>query len=213
MGCSRARHARPTSPAPANCWPLRRRRQNLPKPRSRPINSRPVLAAAGACASSRPSNGGCSRARRPALPQQPGRRRDPARFIPTPCRRLVAPANDNMCAHGLNRLFGRADNCRDHRNHLPTDLDIGLDRLETFLQRASNNAQRTSGPYNPASPKHQIPIRPALHTAGSFLGDFRTPNGIRNSSRQRNDRFGARRWLNQPFVHDSGMTGLERVDG
>jgi hypothetical protein len=69
------------------------------------------------------------------------------------------------------------------------DLDFGLDRLQTLLQCASNKVLRTSRPYTPAQPKHQIPIRPTRHTAGSFLGDFRTPNGIRNSSRDRNGGF------------------------
>jgi hypothetical protein len=32
-----------------------------------------------------------------------------------------------------------------------------------------------------AQPEHQIPISPGLHTAGSFLGDFPTPDGVRNS--------------------------------
>src|SRR5664280_2968771 len=35
--------------------------------------------------------------------------------------------------------------------------------------------------------------RRALHTAGSFLGDFPTPDGVRNSSRKRNGRFGRSR--------------------
>ena len=41
-GCSRARHARPTSPASANCWPWRWR-QNSSRPRSRLTSSNPVL--------------------------------------------------------------------------------------------------------------------------------------------------------------------------
>ena len=86
-----------------------------------------------------------------------------------------------MRAHGVNRLLGRADTCREHRKHLPTDLDIGLDRLETLSQCASDEAQSTSPPYTPAQPKHQIPISNALHIAGSFLGDFPTPDGVRNS--------------------------------
>jgi hypothetical protein len=44
---------------------------------------------------------------------------------------------------------------------------------------------------HPAQPKHQIAISRALHTAGSFLGDFPTPEGVRNSSRKRNGCFGA----------------------
>ena len=89
---------------------------NPSTPRSRLIRSRPVLAAAGACASSRRSNAGCSRGRRLALTQQPGRRRDPAaQFIPTSCRRDAASAIDNPRAHDVTRLVRRAD-------HLPRSL-------------------------------------------------------------------------------------------
>lgn len=54
---------------------------------------------------------------------------------------------------------------------------------------ASNQAPSASRPSTPAQPKHQIPISPALHTAGSFLGDFPTPDGVRNSSRKPNGGF------------------------
>jgi hypothetical protein len=185
--CSRARHARPTSPASANCWPYRRRRKNPMRPKSRPLNSRPVLAAAGACASSRPSNAGCSRARRP---QQPGRRCDPARFIPTPCRRHVAPANDTSRAHRRAAVVTCADPCRHRRKRLPALPDLGRDRQEMLFRCASNQAQSASRPSTRAQPKHQIAISRALHTAGSFLGDFPTPEGVRNSSRKQTDGFG-----------------------
>src|SRR5579862_8536927 len=78
-------------------------------------------------------------------------------------------------------LFGRADTFRKHRKHLPTELDIALDHLETLSLCASHKAQRTSRPCTPAQPKHQILITPALHTAGSFLGDFRTPETLHDS--------------------------------
>ena len=79
---------------------VRRRRRSLSKRQNHSIGSHLVPAAAGACASSRPSSAGCSRARRPTLPQQPGRRRDPARPTltsrrNTPCsgdRHLRAPS-------------------------------------------------------------------------------------------------------------------------
>jgi hypothetical protein len=38
--------------------------------------------------------------------------------------------------------------------------------------------------------RSEIPITTRLLTAGSFFGDFRTPSGVRNSSRKRNGRFG-----------------------
>jgi hypothetical protein len=189
--CSRARHARPTSPAPANSWPWRRRRQNPLRPKSRPLNSCPVLAAAGECASSRPSGAGCSRARRPALPQQPGRRRDPARFIPTPCRRPVASAIDTLRADRRARAVRRADLCRDRRNGQSIASDFGRDRRAILSRCAPAEAQCTPRPPTAAQPKHQIPISRALHTAGSFLGDFPTPDGVRNSSRKRNGSFRA----------------------
>jgi hypothetical protein len=38
------------------------------------------------------------------------------------------------------------------------------------------------------------------HTAGSFFGDFRTPGGVRNSSRMRAHHFGVSNGGNQTFV-------------
>jgi hypothetical protein len=40
-----------------------------------------------------------------------------------------------------------------------------------------------------AQPKTEIPIDYHQRPAGSFLGDFRTPRGARNSSRKRNGSF------------------------
>jgi hypothetical protein len=122
-------------------------------------------------------------------PQQLGRRCDPARFIPTPCRRHVAPANDALCAHRRAGVVPCADPCRHRRKRLPALPDIGRDRQEMLSRCASNQAPSTSRPSTPAQPKHQIAISRALHTAGSFLGDFPTPEGVRNSSRERNGAF------------------------
>lgn len=163
---------------PATAWP-----------RSRLINSRPVLAAAGACASSRRSNGGRRRVRRLGLTRQPERRRDPAPFMPTPCRRDAASASDIAHADHRARIVRRVDLCRDRRNGQSIAFEIGRDRLETLLRYAPDPAPRTSRPSTPAQPKRQIPISRALHTAGSFLGDFPTPDGVRNSSRKRNSGF------------------------
>ena len=200
MDCSPAPHARPTSPAYANCCPHQRRRQNLSRPRSRPISSRLVLAAVGACASSRPSNVGCSRGRRHAVPQQPRRRRDPAPFMPSPRRRDAASAIDNPRANGPARVVSAADPCQARRNGQSIAFDIGRDRLGTLSQCASDPAQRTSRPPTLAQPEHQIPISSALHTAGSFLGDFPTPDGVRNSSRQRTGEFRIGRYRKQTFI-------------
>jgi hypothetical protein len=189
--CSRARHARPTSPASANCWRHQRRRPNPSRPQSRPLNSRPVLAAAGACASSRPSNAGCSRGRRHAIQQQPGRRRDPAQFIPTQCRRQVVSADNTSRALRIAGFVRNTNPCCDRHKVRSKASDVGRERLDIFSLCASNEAQRTARPRAPAQPKHQIPITRALHIAGSFLGDFPTPDGVRNSSRIRTGRFGA----------------------
>ena len=82
----------------------RRRAGSLSKRQNRSIGSHLVPAAAGACASSRRSNAGCSRARRPALPQQPGRRRDPARPTLTSRRNALVPAT---AIHHCSHLFDR----------------------------------------------------------------------------------------------------------
>ena len=83
------------------------------RPQSRPISSRPVLAAAGACASSRPSNAGCSRARRPRARSNRGavvtRHGLPASYPATPpSRRMprVAPFAE-IGATRLNLSRGR----------------------------------------------------------------------------------------------------------
>ncbi|MGD0764124.1 MAG: hypothetical protein ABR929_13215, partial [Roseiarcus sp.] len=62
----------------------------------------------------------------------------------------------------------------------------------------------------PAQPKHQIPISPALHTAGSFLGDFPTPDGVRNSSRKRS---GSLRACTRRSRHQRVRRELAGVEG
>ena len=57
------------------------------------------------------------------------------------------------------------------------------DQARTHQKRRSAALQRTH--------KSQISIAPALNPAGSFFGDFRTPAGVRNSSRQPPVRFRA----------------------
>jgi hypothetical protein len=161
-------------------------------PKIDPAEPRPIraLRRGSACASSGPSNVGCSRGCRHAVPLQPTRRRDPTRFIPTPCRRAVASANKISRADGPPRVISITDPCQNWRDGQAIAFDIAHDRLETLSQFASDPAQRTSRPHIPAQPKHQIPISRALHTAGLFLGDLPTPDGVRDSSRQRNRRFG-----------------------
>ena len=69
------------------------------------------------------------------------------------------------------------------------------------------------GEHHAVTPSHTAnssnPHKPPPHTAGSFLGDFRTPSGVRNSSRKRNGSFGGRigssgRSLTRSLVTDSG---------
>jgi len=127
-----------------------------------------------------------------AYPQQPGRRRDPARFIRTPCRRHLASAIGALRADRRARVVRRADLCRDRRNGQSIAFDIGRDRLAILSRCAPAEAQCAPWPPAPAQPEHQISISRALHTAGSFLGDFPTPDGVRNSSRERTGRFGRR---------------------
>jgi hypothetical protein len=50
-------------------------------------------------------------------------------------------------------------------------------------------------------PEAQNPIADRVRPAGSFLGDFRTPAGARNSSRERNGCFGDRYRRKLPFAH------------
>jgi hypothetical protein len=122
-------------------------------------------------------------------------------FIPTPCRCHVAPANGTSRAHHrvgvvtLRRFLPLL-------SKTPTSApDIGRDRQEMLSRCASNQAQSTSRPSTPAQPKHQIAISRALHIAGSLLGNFPTPDGVRNSSRKQTGGFGwsranSGRWLN-----------------
>jgi hypothetical protein len=104
------------------------------------------------------------------------------RRVTTPCRRAVASANNIARADGPAQVVNAADPCH-RRNAQSIAFDIGRDRLEMLSRRAPDPAQRTSRPPTPAQPKRQIPIGRAPHTAGSFLGDFPTPDGVRNSLR------------------------------
>jgi hypothetical protein len=103
--------------------------------------------------------------------------------MPSPCRRDTASAIDNPRADHPAHVVSAADPRQNRRNRQSIAFDIGRDRLETLSRCAPDPPQRTSRPPTPAQPEHQIPISRALHTAGSFLGDFPTPDGVRNSSR------------------------------
>ena len=66
-----------------------------------------------------------------------------------------------------------------------------------------------------AQPKTEIPIDYHQRPAGSFLGDFRTPRGARNSSRNRNGGFGVDNGEKQIFMdrHRGRLLTAIRSDG
>jgi DDE domain len=59
--------------------------------------------------------------------------------------------------------------------------------------QAIPNGAAPAPPQMPRSAKSSNPHSSTLDPAGSFFGDFRTLASVRNSSRKRNDRFGAKR--------------------
>ena len=101
------------------------------------------------------------------------RNRSPAAVIDAPCavctgpRRQWAIRPPRLCHSALQQ-----------RRITPTRPVRGPD---STLDRAASNVAQTLKPHT----EHQRP-------AGSSLGDFRTPIGVRNSSRKRTIRFGAR---------------------
>jgi hypothetical protein len=144
---------------------------------SRPISVNPVLAAAGACTSSRPSNAACRRARRPTLPRQPERRRDPARPDPISRRSHAAPASDPTCVRRTWQSNRRPN--RLHAGHASTAIRPNIRPLRS-CRTVSRRRQRRRHDWR----NLQIPIGHRIRPADSFFGDFPTPAGVRNSSRQ-----------------------------
>jgi hypothetical protein len=126
----------------------------------------------------------------PRHPAATGRRRDPAQFIPTQCRRQSFRQTTHRAHFASPVSSGTPNPCRDRHKVRSKASDVGRERLDIFSLCASNEARRTSRPYNPAQPKHQIPISPDLHTAGSFLGDFRTPTASETLHESRTAGFG-----------------------
>jgi hypothetical protein len=98
--------------------------------------------------------------------------------MPTPCRRHLASAIGILRADRPVRVVSTADPRQNRQNGQSLAFDIGRDRLEMLSRCASDPPQRTPRLPIPAQPKRQISIRRALHTAGSFLGDFPTPDGV-----------------------------------
>ena len=153
-----------------SCLPGRRRRPSR-KPWKRQnhlIGGQLVLAAAGACASSRRSNAGCSRARRPTLPQLPGRRRDPARPTLTSRRNVLGSGDRHLRA--LRQDQGK----RPEPRRRPT-LNPAAAWSNVSLAASLSAPSPTPRRHHRARPKLEIPIDPRRTPAGSCLGGFRTP--------------------------------------
>jgi hypothetical protein len=157
--------------------PGRRRRPNRRPSRRRnhSIGARPVPAAADACASSRPSNVRWSRARRPRLPQQPGRRHDPARQALT--SRRNAPCSGDRHLRALRQLRDKTPQSR--RRPVPNPATA---RRKASLAASLSAPSSPRRRHLPARAKAEIPIDRCRRPAGSCLGGFRTPNGIRKPS-------------------------------
>ena len=119
--------------------------------------------------------------------QARGLRRDPARTEPDQRRSKHAAANGSSRTRWRQR---RADSLlrSSFRHRKPV-------RLASIPQRRGSPDIRQCPPKVPRHrPKSEFPIDQCPCTAGSFPGDFRTPAGVRNSSRIRNGRFGSRSW-------------------
>ena len=160
-----------------SCLPGRRRRPSR-KPWKRQnhlIGARLVLAAAGACASSRRSNAGCSRARRLALPQQPGRRHDPARQTLTSHRNALCSGDGHLRACRHDRGQRREARKRPNPNPAVAWSNVSL---TASLSAPSPTPRR----HHRDRLKLEVPIDRRRTPAGSCLGGFRTPHGIRKPS-------------------------------
>ena len=173
-----APRARPASHSHVSCWPSRRR-PTTTRRRTRSTCVRRALAAAGAWSSSRPSRAGASPAHRLPPQSQPGAyTRDPARLATLSRRSTIAAAD--IRARAIDRYRGlKGLCCRSSPPKRPPDRAmVRCIRLTpTASPKRSGRAQD--------QPQTEIPIGHRPGPAGSFLGDFRTPIGARNSSRQR----------------------------
>ena len=115
---------------------------------------------------------------------QPGRSsRDPARPATTHCR-STGSAAANARARPLYRQRSLED--LSYRSDEPKEL---LDRATTRSVRITRGASRIRSARTQDHPVYEIPIAQRPGPAGSFLGDFRTPAGARNSSRELPVRF------------------------
>jgi hypothetical protein len=122
--------------------------------------------------------------------------------MPTLCRCLTGTAIETLRTHRHARAVMHSDPRRHRRLCLPVASDQRRDRSSRPLEWRSRRARRTLNPSTLAQPNPQIPISLGPDTAGSFLGDFRTPSGIRNSSRGAASPLSARpsHWRNVRFA-------------
>ena len=181
MVCLPVPPAKPASIGLANCW--RSYQQSMmTRRRNRSTRDRHASAVGGAWSSSRPLPDGTNRGRSLQASPQPGeQRRDPARpnlqcpAAPAPrATGPFAPASVIIAITGLGvgRLQRRRCPIQSH------------DSLST----PGRNGPQTLSRQPKGQPKTEIPMALHLRPAGSFLGDFRTPIGALNSSRERNSR-------------------------
>ena len=118
------------------------------------------------------------------LQLQPGQpSRDPARPASTMRRGVTASVDDlanaihqHRRAASPNRWSGTPMEPPDPARKLPVPNDPSRSRSQSRHPRHRREIE--------------IPITQRLRPAGSFFGDFRTPVGARNSSRNRNGGFG-----------------------
>ena len=110
--------------------------------------------------------------------------------MPTPCRCHVASGIETLRAHRLARTVQPADPRHHRLLYAPMASDLGRDRPAKRPACRSWTARKRRQLPTPAHPNPQIPISLRTQPAGSFFGDFRTPSGVRNSSRKRKGRYG-----------------------
>jgi hypothetical protein len=129
--------------------------------------------------------------------------------MPTLCRCLTGTAIDTSRTDRNARAAMHSNPARHRRLCLPVASDRYPDRPPRPLEWRSRRARRTPNLSTLAQPNPRIPIGLGPDTAGSFLGDFRTPGGVRNSSRKETGSSGASRVKKLPFVRPQLLTAFD----
>ena len=140
----------------------------------------------------------------------------PLRGVPLILRRLLnlgsQPRVQHVCA---TCWYGKHSQTRNSRNSKSVPYSYRLcepqvanrPALPSFLRPWGVTAL---GRVRPVARLTRLckpsPVRPA----GSFFGDFRTPNGVRNSSRNRTSRFGVRNG-NKQVITCMGFVSVKRI--